>query len=265
MRAHPPVSPRARRALRRLGLQHTAVSGSGPGGRILEADVLAAARGTPGPNRRRAIAARTLGNFTQVPHFYLQAEADASALMETRKKLLAGDGDVRVTFTDFLLAAQGRALADCPWANAIWRNDGVQPLASADVGLVVALEDGLLIPILRGLDRLSVKQIAAERARLVENARAGRLAAPEMDGGATSLSNLGKGRVDSFAAIIHQPQSTMLAAGQIAQRPWVADGKLVVAPTIRLTLSVDHRVLDGDPAARFLDRIVYHIERPPVS
>lgn len=270
-RCRTPASPRARRALRRLGLDASSLRGSGPNGRIVEADVLRAADrvrsaadalGPTRSSRRRAIAARTLANFTQVPHFYLRAEADVTAMMAARERLLSKCTGVRVSVTDYMLAAHAHALAACPWANAIWGPDSVQTFATVDVGLVVALDDGLLIPVLHGVDKLSLPQIAAERLRLVENARAGCIAAPELEGGASSLSNLSKSRVDEFFAIIHQPQSTMLAAGRIAPRPWVQDGHLTVAPTVRLTLSADHRVLDGDPAARFLDQIVFFLENP---
>jgi pyruvate dehydrogenase E2 component (dihydrolipoamide acetyltransferase) len=267
------TSPRARRALRRLALDPVQIKGSGPNGRIVEADVLRASSTTaispvpPNANRRHAIAARTLANFTGVPHFYLRAEADATRLMAERARLVASIeklSQVRVTVTDFLLAAQARALAACPWANAVWLRDDVRHFSSVDIGLVVALDDGLLIPVMHDVDRLTVVDLARERSQLLENIHHGRLAASQFEGGASSLSNLGRSRTDEFAAIINQPQSTMLAAGRIASRPWVVDGKLTVAQTIHLTLSVDHRVLDGEPASRFFDQIVHFIENPPV-
>ena len=276
-------SPRARRAMRRLALQPGEIRGSGPDGRILEADVLLAASRPPqvttaapaecGGHRpplqvaasrmRAAIARRTGESFRDTPHFYLSAECDASDLVTTRNQLadqVEKDHGVRITYTDFLLAAQAHALADCPFANVIWQDGGLLQLTAIDVGLVVGLPDGLLIPLLRNADQLSLIGIARERQRLIEAARRGQIETGSP--GAGSLSNLGRGRVDEFAAIINPPQSSMLAAGRIATRPWVRNDALVACPTIKLTLSADHRVMDGEPAARFLERIVQYVESP---
>jgi len=212
---------------------------------------------------RAAIARRTSESFRDTPHFYLSAECDASDLVTTRNQLadqVEKDHGVRITYTDFLLAAQAHALADCPFANAIWQGGGLLQLTAIDVGLVVGLPDGLLIPLLRNADQLSLIGIARERQRLIEAARRGQIETGSP--GAGSLSNLGRGRVDEFAAIINPPQSSMLAAGRIATRPWVRNDALVACPTIKLTLSADHRVMDGEPAARFLERIVQYVESP---
>ena len=265
-------SPRARRAMSRLGLQPAEIRGSGPGGRIIEADVLLAASKppqvtaaipAPASRMRVAIAKKTSDRFRDTPHFYVRAECDATGLVTTRSEILEQiekEHGVRITYTDFLLAAQAHALADCPFANRIWQDGGPVPLPTVDVGLVVGLPDGLLIPMLRQANQLTLIGIARERQRLVSAAQRGQIepGAP----GASSLSNLGRGRVDEFAAIINPPQSSILAVGRLATRPWVRNGALVASPTIKLTLSADHRVLDGEPAAQFLERIVQYLESP---
>jgi pyruvate dehydrogenase E2 component (dihydrolipoamide acetyltransferase) len=147
-------------------------------------------------------------------------------------------------------------------ANAIWVNDNILKQSAPDVGLVVGLPDGLMIPIVRSPAKENLAAVAKQRAALVESARAGTLSHEALQGGATSLSNLGVTRVDAFAAVIASPQSTMLAVGRATLRPYVVNGKIAARNTIRLCLSVDHRVLDGAPAAEFLGMIVDSIESP---
>jgi pyruvate dehydrogenase E2 component (dihydrolipoamide acetyltransferase) len=214
---------------------------------------------------RRSIAERTALSFATIPHFYLRAEVDATELIRMREHLAAvidQEFGVRVTITDFLLRAQALAMRDFPAANAVWQNDTLIRYSDVDVGVVVGLADGLLIPVIRGADRLTLAQLAIERARLVDAARTGKINAAMLFGGASSLSNLGATRIDEFSAIIAPHQSSMLAAGRIAQRPFVVDGCLAARTTLRLCLSVDHRVLDGGPAAEFLGRIAEWIENP---
>jgi pyruvate dehydrogenase E2 component (dihydrolipoamide acetyltransferase) len=262
------ASPRARRALNQLGLDPKTLRGSGPNGRLVLADVQTAARSAPGGGisiMRRAIAEKTALSFSTAPHFYLRAEVDATALLDRRQQLLdriERQADVRLTLSDFLLRAVALALRECPWANCIWQNNTVVRLPSIDVGLVVGLPDGLLIPLLRQADTLDLPSLARQRAALVAAARAGKLPADATRGGATSVSNLGTSRVDEFAAILAPPQSSVLAVGRAAPRPFVVDGKLAVRTTLNLCLSVDHRVLDGGPAGEFLGRIVQFVEQP---
>ncbi|MHB8522839.1 MAG: dihydrolipoamide acetyltransferase family protein [Limisphaerales bacterium] len=281
--AAPVASPRARRRAAALGVDLTRLQGSGRTGRIIEADVLQAAA-SPGTAAvasaapkaaplsagevsimRRNIAERTALSFSTIPHFYLRAEVDVTELVKMREHLLEvveRECGVRVTVTDFLLRAQALALRDLPAANAVWQANGIVRYADADVGLVVGLPDGLLIPVIRAAQNLSLAQLARERRRLVETVRAGRFNAEMIAGGATSLSSLGTTRTDEFAAVIALHQSSMLAVGRAAPRPYVVDGRLEVRTTIRLCLSVDHRVLDGGPAAEFLGRIVELLEAP---
>ena len=161
-----------------------------------------------------------------------------------------------------LLRAQALALRDSPHANSIWKDNQVVPLSGCDIGLVVGLQNGLLIPIIRAADTGGLADLAKQRRSLVQAARAGQLPPEATQGGATSLSNLGTTVVDAFAAVIAPPHSSMLAVGRAAARPFVVDGQLVVRTTLKLCLSVDHRVMDGGPAAEFLGRIVDLIQRP---
>jgi pyruvate dehydrogenase E2 component (dihydrolipoamide acetyltransferase) len=270
-----PATPRARRAMAARGIDAAAVRGSGPGGRIVEADVLNL-QAAPGPRpagaswapvgaMRLAIARRTAESFATIPHFYLRTEVDATALVEARARLLDAvrrDCGVRLTLTDFIVCAMGRAMADCPQANRIWQNDGLLEFPAVDLALQVAVENGLLAPVIRRVDALGLPGVAKERSRLVAAARAGKLPADALGGAASSISNLGDSRVDDFAAVIMPPQSSILAVGRAAPRPFVVDRQLVVRTTLRLCLSIDHRVMDGAAGAAFLGRIVEYLERP---
>ena len=261
--------------MRQRGLNASVVTGSGPGGRIVEADVLRAAghasstlsqtaAGTLSP-MRRAVAARVSESFATVPHFYLRCEVDVTTLMALRQSVaetIEKQCGVRPSVTDFLLRAMALALRDHPQANCIWQNGSIVPLPSIDVGLVVQVDDGLLVPILHHADRLDLADIVRQRAKLTATVRSGKMPADIFQGGATSLSNLGKHRVDEFTPIILPPQSSMLAVGRVAERPAAFDGRLCLRQTMHVTLSADHRVMDGVPAAEFFDRIVELLENP---
>lgn len=268
------ASPRARRAMRAAGIDPSAVRGSGPGGRIVEADVLKQPSGHGQPegasrialnSMRLAIARRTAESFATVPHFYLRAEFDATDLIDLRKQLIDDVQQrcgVRITLTDFLLFAMARAMADCPGTNRVWDNQSLVEFPTIDLALQVAVPDGLMAPVLRRVDGLGLLNVAKERNRLVAAARSGKLPADAMGGGAASLSNLGDSRVDEFGAVIMPPQSSILAVGRAAPRPYVVDGRLCVRTTMCLSLSVDHRVMDGAAGGKFLGRIVELLEKP---
>lgn len=276
-------SPRARRRAANLGVDLAFVQGTGRKGRITEDDVLKAAASRNNssdamPNTketaavvnrvspmRRNIAERTASSFSQIPHFYLRAEVDATELVKMREHLVAyveKVNGVRITLTDLLLWAQVAALRDFPAANAVWRDNGIVNYDDIDLGVVVGLPDGLVIPVIHGAQKLSFVELARERAQLVDTVRQGKYDAELVSGGATSISNLGTTRIDEFAAIIAPHQSSMLAVGRAAPRPYVVKDHLQVRTTIRLCLSMDHRVLDGGPAAEFLGRIVSLLENP---
>ena len=279
----PACSPRARRKAAELGVDINRLQGTGNNGRVTEEDVIKAAAGNhntttadkpskPTPAvagqasiMRRNIAERTALSFSQIPHFYLRAEADTTKLVAMREHLLGvleKECGVRVTLTDFFLRAQATALQEFPAVNAVWQNNGMMRYNNSDVGVVVGLPEGLVIPIVRAAQNLSFVQLAKERSRLVGLVRAGKFTTEMVAGGATSISNLGTGRTDEFTAIIPPHQSSILAVGRAALRPHVFDGRVEARTTLRFCLSVDHRVLDGGPAAEFLGRIVELLENP---
>jgi pyruvate dehydrogenase E2 component (dihydrolipoamide acetyltransferase) len=268
MADQPRISPRARRRASELGIDMAGLRGSGTSGRVTEADVLKRAKAVPSSGistMRRTIAQRTAASFSTTPHFYLRCEADATELLRLREDLLPeveSETGIRLTLTDLILRAQAIALRDFPAANAIWAEDKIVSLPSCDVGLVVGLPGGLMIPIVRSPEKGKLADVAKQRATLVESARAGKLTPEAFEGGATSLSNLGNTRVDEFAAVISPSQSSMLAVGRASPRPYAVKGKLAVRATLRLCLSVDHRVMDGGPAAEFLGRIIQLLENP---
>jgi pyruvate dehydrogenase E2 component (dihydrolipoamide acetyltransferase) len=242
------------------------IRGSGPGGRIVEADLRQAKPSTKASPMRQAIAKLTSQSFATVPHFYLRAEMDATALVELRVQLLdklQRETGVKVTITDFILRAMALALKAVPEANQIWQNDNVVSLPQNDIGMVVGLTEGLLIPVITQADQLSFPALVQRRAGLTAAAREGKLSAEAMKTNiACSLSNLGASRVDEFAAIIPPPQSSILAVGRIAPRPYVVGGQLTVRQTMKLCLSVDHRVLDGTQAGGFLGKVIEFLEQP---
>lgn len=281
-------SPRARKRARELGVDWRGLSGSGPRGRVVEKDVLRAARAVtrPGPppslalpledegrdvtwetptTIRRITAERMIASFGSAPHFYLSAEVHADALLDLRARLLPPverQVGVRLTITDLLVRILATALAEYPKANAFWDEGRIGLNRQVNVGIAVATDAGLVVPVLRHVNHKSLSQIASERAQLVEKAHAGRLSVEDLSGGTFTLTNLGMFRVDVFQAILNPPQSAILAVGRVTERPVVAGGQVVARPTALLSLSCDHRVLDGALAAQFLGRVVELIEEP---
>jgi len=213
----------------------------------------------------KLMAERMSQSFSAAPHFYLGVEVKATALVELRERLLPiceEKGQVRLTFTDLLVKLLAATLQNHPLANATWEDGGIRVLREINVGLAIAVDEGLVVPVIKGADELSLTEIAVARSELAEKAKAGRLALDEVTGGTFTLANLGMLGVDVFQAIINPPQSAILATGRILQRPVVEKGEVVARPTIYLTLSVDHRVLDGATAARFLQELQTLIEDP---
>jgi pyruvate dehydrogenase E2 component (dihydrolipoamide acetyltransferase) len=272
----PKASPAARRVAREHGIALETVVGSGPGGRIVEQDVLdlvpeGAKPGVDGGKVvalspiHRLMAERMTQSFSQVPHFYLGVEVNAAALVELRQRLVPiceKKADVRVTFTDLLIKVVGVTLRAHPYANATWENGRVRLFEEVNLGLATAVDEGLVVPVIGHADRLSLTEISKARSSLAAKASQGRLSLDEVTGGTFTLTNLGMLGVDVFQAIINPPQSAILATGRIADRPVVENGKVVARPTIHLTLSVDHRVLDGASGARFLQDLRRVIEDP---
>jgi len=286
---HVAASPLARRRASELGVDLAEVEGSGPGGRILEADVehyalqRRAEKATSAPAHttaslaeveplsgiRRVVAERMTASFTSAPHFYLSVEAEATALLRMRDGLLAkveAATGVHLTLTDILIKVCAQALREFPRVNASWvegqAGSGVRRHTQVNVGIAVSLDDGLIVPVVHEADQLTLAEIARRRADLVTRARDGRLTLSDLERGTFTLSNLGMFDIDQFAAILNPPQAALLAVGRIKERPLVADGQVVARPTVCLTLTSDHRVLDGAEAARFLERLARLVQEP---
>jgi len=276
------VSPRARRAAARLGVDLATVTPTGGHGRhVRERDVIEAATRSAQTDQRlpaapageiremsrirRVTAERTAASFRDTPHFYLSREADAERLMALREDIVADPsacGGVRVTVTDLLVRALALAMRSCPATNVQWCDGRIVALPSIDIGIATDTADGLVVPVIREADRLTLCEIAVRRKDLTERARSGRFTADEVTGGSFTLSNLGLLDVDQFEAVINPPQSGILSAGTIRRRPFVVGEQLTARRTAVLTLSMDHRVIDGAESARFLQRIVQLVERP---
>ncbi len=262
------ASPRARRLAKEKGASLSEIEGTGPGGRITEQDILDFLASqelvTPSPIQR-VTAERLSESFTTAPHFYLTMEAQATRLVEWRERLIPiieEEVRVRLTFTDMLTLLVAKALQDHPLANASWEDGHIRIAKEINIGMATAVEKGLIVPVIKNADQKSLGEIARERFELADKTAKGKLNLEELEGGTFTLTNLGMFGVDEFGAIINPPQSAILAVGRIAERAMVEDGKVVARPTIRLTLSVDHRVLDGAEGARFLRDLKSVIEEP---
>jgi pyruvate dehydrogenase E2 component (dihydrolipoamide acetyltransferase) len=280
------ATPIARRMARHHNIDLALVRGTGPGGRVKLGDVeaaLAAAQAgrrasasDPGGSTpselqaltaiRRRTADRMTESFTTAPHFYLQIDVLATRLVELRAEVQAAVEErtgVRLSFTDLLLSALSRTLPRHPLLNAAWEDGQVRVFNEVHLCVAAAGPDGLVAPVIHRADSLSLEQVASERHTLVEKARVGRLNPQDLRGGTFTLTNLGMYGIDAFIPVLNPPQSAILAAGAIRQRP-VCDGSGAVLsrPTLPLTLSADHRVVDGAQAAMFLRDLKELIEAP---
>ncbi|MBC7291656.1 MAG: 2-oxo acid dehydrogenase subunit E2 [Actinotalea sp.] len=292
------ASPIARKMAREADLDLARLQGSGPGGRIVRRDVEAAiaagasapaeataaaaptapaapaapsaapaaaapAAGTRVPHTpmRRAIARRLTESKATVPHFYVVAEPRVDALLELRRQV-NGSGDLRVSVNDLVVKAVAAAYWAVPEANVQWGEDAMTVLDGVDVAIAVATDGGLVTPVLRGVDRLPVSEVASRSADLVARARAGRLKQAELEGGSITVSNLGMYGTPEFSAILNPPQSAILAVGAALQQPVVVDGALTVGTVMRCVLSADHRAVDGALAARWAAAFTEVVENP---
>lgn len=262
------ASPRARRLAQERGVDLSQVPGTGPQGRITEKDLLdflaAQELLTPGPIQRLT-AQRMTESFTSTPHFYLAIEAKATKLVELRERLrpiVEERAGASLTYTDILIVLAAKVLRDHPLANASWEEGRIRVWKEINIGLATAVEEGLVVPVIKKADEKGLAQIVKERRELADKAAQSKLSLEELEGGTFTLTNLGMFGVDEFGAIINPPQSAILAVGRIAQRPVVEEGEVVARPTMCLTLSVDHRVWDGAQGARFLSDLKALIEEP---
>ncbi|WP_159942625.1 dihydrolipoamide acetyltransferase family protein [Nocardiopsis sp. FR6] len=296
----PRTSPLARRLAREYGLDITRIKGSGPKGRIVRADIEAAregaARETPHEveakeeakpsaeravsapafddgraseelkvsNVRKVIARRLTESKQTVPHFYLRRTIDAEALKAFRAQIngqLSSTG-VKVSFNDLIVKASATALKLHPAVNTSWVDDKLLQHHRINVGVAVAVDAGLVVPVLHDTDKATLSEISTRTRELAGKARDGKLKPQEMSGGTFSVSNLGMFGVDSFSAVINPPEAAILAVGAMRQEPVVVDGEVVVRNRISLELSVDHRAVDGAVGAAFLKDLAEILEEP---
>jgi pyruvate dehydrogenase E2 component (dihydrolipoyllysine-residue acetyltransferase) len=270
----PQISPKARRLANELGIEIGKIRGTGPNGTISTEDVQASAnaKNAPAPSAvqplsqvARLMAERTTASWTSVPHFFLVRDVDAGALAETQKHLnseIEKTHGVRLTITDLLVALVARVLVKHPRLNSAWTGEGIRTNPEINISLAVAVKDGVVGAVIPKADSRKLGEISTQRRGLSERAQAGRLRPADIAGGTFTLSNLGMYKVDAFSAIITPPQAAILAVGTLADRVVPVDGKPGIRPMMTLTLSSDHRVVDGARAAEFLGELADAISKP---
>jgi pyruvate dehydrogenase E2 component (dihydrolipoamide acetyltransferase) len=279
------ISPKARRLAKEAGIDISKVKGTGPGGEILASDIRdaieaqaqpaapvpvtpAAAESEPLSSIGRLMAERTTQSWTTVPHFFVEREVDAGGLNRVRAILgpaIEQAHSVKLTHTDLLIALVARTLLKHPRLNASWIDNGIQLNSSVNISIAMAVEDGVVAPVVTNAHTAPLSEIAKLRRELTERARAGRLRMTDLTGGTFTISNLGMFQVDSFSAIITPPQVAIVAVGAIKDRVVPIEGGVGVRPTLRLTISADHRIADGAKAAAFLKDLAAAIEDPEKS
>ncbi len=292
------ASPLARKLAQKAGVDLALIKGTGPGGRIIQRDIETFVAGRPAAEERpaaappaaparpsvpprptivrptaeyedqplsqirAAIARQMTQSKAPVPHFYLTTELAMERAVALREELQALPGAPKLTFTDLIVRACALTLTKHPGVNATFQGQAVRRYRAAHIGIAVALDEGLITPVLRDCDQKGLFQIATEARDLVERARQRKLRANELTGATFSVSNLGMFPVDEFSAIINPPQGAILAVGAILDKPVVVDGQLAVGKRMRVTLSCDHRVMDGAMGARFLGDFKALLELP---
>jgi pyruvate dehydrogenase E2 component (dihydrolipoamide acetyltransferase) len=265
------ISPKARRLAKELGVDIGPIRGTGPEGTITSEDVQAAAtsRGAAAPATEplsqvaRLMAERTTESWTSVPHFFLMQSVDAGALIDAQKKLSQGSAAGSApTITDVLIGLLARVLEKHPRMNSSWTRDGIRSNADINISVAMAVKDGVVAAVIPTANKEKIVALSVLRRELTERARAGRLRPTDISGGTFTLSNLGMYKVNAFSAIITPPQCAILAVGAIADAVVPVDGKPGIRPIMTLTLSSDHRVVDGARAAEFLVDLVNAIREP---
>ena len=273
------ISPKARRLAKELGVDIGQIKGTGPGGTITSEDVqaVASAKGAAAPaaaaaltpaheplsQLARLMAERTTESWTSVPHFFLLKSVDCGALVEAQKKLSAGSAaGTAPTITDLLIKLIGRVLEKHPRMNASWAGDRIRMNPEINISVAMAVKDGVVGAVIPSANKQPIAALSVLRRELTERARAGRLRPADISGGTFTLSNLGMYKVDSFTAIITPPQCAILAVGTVADTVVPVDGKPGIRPMMTMTLSSDHRVVDGARAAEFLGELSGAIGEP---
>jgi len=291
------ASPLARRVASNSNIDIANVTGTGPRGRVVKADVegfiasggAAAAPVTAAPTAtapaaalpvgttpphagehieiplngmRKTIAKRLTESKTTIPHFYLTVECELDNLLDMRKKLNSKSDEYKISVNDFIIRASALALKKLPAANAIWGGDKILQYKDIDISVAVAIDGGLITPVVKAADQKGLASISGEMKELAGKAREGKLMPEEYQGGCFSISNLGMFGIKEFSAVINPPQSAILAVGAGAERPVVRDGALAIATVMSVTLSCDHRVIDGSVGAELLQYFKGYIEEP---
>ncbi len=270
------ASPLARRIAQQSNINLVNISGSGPHGRIVKADVLAfkpgqktLARNTeefriiPHSNVRKIIAKRLLESKQTIPHFYLSVECRLDRLMELRAQMNEiGEGSYKLSVNDFVIKAASFAMQDQPMVNASWGDNGMVMYNNIDISVAVSSDTGLVTPVIKNSDHKSIVELSTEMKSLAVRARENKLRPEEFQGGGFTISNLGMFGIKNFGAIINPPQSSILAVGEGSQRVVVDAGQMKIATVMDVTLSCDHRVVDGAVGAAFLSAFKKYIENP---
>jgi pyruvate dehydrogenase E2 component (dihydrolipoamide acetyltransferase) len=273
------ASPLARRMAREQGLDLARIEGSGPGGRIIKRDIDAAPAAVAAPAApaaypsegyedvelsqiRKTIAKRLVQSLGPIPHFFLTTEIDMERAAEMRGELNGIDDDSRISFNDIIVKVVAMALRQHRECNAWWQDSAIRYWNEVHIAMAVAIDEGLITPVIRHTDQKSLRQIAQESRALVERARSRKLKPDEYTGGTFSVSNLGMFGIDEFTAVINPPEAGIIAVGALAEKPVAVDGRLVVRKRMRVTMSCDHRVIDGATGARFLATFQRMMENP---
>jgi len=269
------ISPKAKRLAKELAVDIGSLRGSGPGGEILASDVQAAGVIPADSTRNKSIempttlgrimAERTTQSWTTVPHFFLTRDVDAGGLKQYRDKIIdqiESTNSVRVTHTDLLVGLVSRVLLKHPRMNASWSAGGIRLHDHVNMGVAIAVDDGVVAAVIHNAQSASLAEIATQRRDIAERARAGRLRPADIADATFTISNLGMYQVDRFCAIITPPQAAILAVGRIADRVVAVEGEPVVRPIISMTISCDHRVADGARAAMFLSDLAEALRKP---
>jgi len=272
--AAPQISPKARRLAKELGVDIGKIRGTGPDGTITSEDVQSVADGKgsvapaglePLSQVARLMAERTTQSWISVPHFFLVRDVDCGELIAAQKRIsqeMEKSQGAAPTITDLLIVLLARILAKHPRMNASWMGEGIRSNSEINVSVAMAVKDGVVGAVIRKANALQVGEVSAQRRELTERARAGRLRPADITGGTFTLSNLGMYKVDAFSAIITPPQAAILAVGSISDRVVPVDGKPGIRPMMTMTLSSDHRVVDGARAAEFLSDLANAIREP---